>query len=153
VLVIEPLSEENAAYACAMAKELRELGAFRDEVPFHWDYFFGFLLRIIDDKTYYFRLAKLDGVYVGGMCGHLQPFIFAPTIMGMEDAWYVREGTPFRAKVGMMLMNGFVDWCYGHNAVMVQSGDVAGINTVGVHALYGRMGFERFGTIYRNKRI
>ena len=152
MLVIEPLNEENVAHACGLAKELVTLGALSEDVPFNWDYFFGFLLRSIDDKSYYIRLANLDGSYVGGICGHLQPFMFAPVLLGMEDAWYVRDGTPSRAKVGMMLMRGFVDWCYFRDAIMVQSGDVAGINTVGVHALYGRLGFERFGTIYRNKR-
>lgn len=152
MLAIEPLSTDNVAYGCGLAKELIELGTYKDEIPFNWDYFFGFLLKAMDAPDYYIRLAKLDGQYVGGLCGHVQPFMFAPIMQGMEDAWYVREGTPNRAKTAWALMQGFVDWCYLRGAVMVQSGDVAGINTVGVDALYKRMGFDRFGTIYRHKR-
>ena len=37
-------------------------------------------------------------------------------------------------------------------AVLVQSGDVAGIRTVAVDALYRHMGFTRFGTIYKYAR-
>lgn len=149
---VERMNEANVAHACALTKELVDLGTFRDEVPFVWDYYFGYLLHIMDDKDHYFHLANVDGVYVGGIYGFMQDFTFAPIRLGMEHGWYVREGTPSRAKIGMTLMRGFVSWCYENGAVMVQSGDVAGINTVGVDALYRRMGFARFGTIYRIKR-
>ena len=152
MIAIEALSTDNIAYACALTKELKDLGSLRDEVPFVWDYYFGYLLRIMDDKDFYFRLARVDGAYVGGVYGYMQQFSFAPVRFGLEHGWYVREGTPSRAKIGMMLMKGFVQWCYDNGAVMVQSGDIAGIGTVGVDALYKRMGFERYGTIYRNKR-
>lgn len=152
MLQIEPLRDDNVAHGCALAQELVSLGTFGNEVPFNWDYFFGFLLRSMDRPEFYIRLANVDGHYVGGVCGHLEPFLFAPVLMGIEDAWYVREGTPDRAKIAKQLMQGFVDWCYFRDAIMVQSGDVAGINTIGVDALYKRLGFERFGSIYRHKR-
>ena len=152
MLSLERLSEENIAHACRLTKELVDLGAFKEEVPFVWDYYFGYLLSIIDDKDHYFMLANVDGVYIGGIYGFMQRFTFAPVRLGMEHGWYVREGTASRAKIAMMLMRGFVSWCYDNGAIMVQSGDVAGSNTIGVYALYKRLGFERFGTIYRNKR-
>ena len=87
------------------------------------------------------------------MCGKVVTFYFSPQLMGVEDAWYVREGTPKRAAIGMALMRGFVSWCLDtKGAVLVQSGDVAGIRTVAVDALYRHMGFTRFGTIYKYAR-
>jgi hypothetical protein len=74
-------------------------------------------------------------------------------VLGVEQAWYVREGTVRRAAIGMQLMRGFIDWCMNEKqAVEVQSGDIAGIRTVGVDAIYRRLGFTRYGVIYKFAR-
>lgn len=152
---IVPLSHDNLSYAVGLARELHGLGCFgRDGPEFDWSYCRGTMLGVMDDPNYYFRLARTDGgEYVGAVCGKVVPFYFSPRLMGVEDAWYVREGTPKRAAVGMALMRGFVSWCLDKKgAELVQSGDVAGIRTVAVDALYRHMGFTRFGTIYKYAR-
>jgi ribosomal protein S18 acetylase RimI-like enzyme len=53
----------------------------------------------------------------------------------------------------MKLMRGFVDWCMNEKgALSVQGGDIANIQSVGVDALYRRMGFARLGVIYKYVR-
>lgn len=152
--MIVPLDMENLSYAVGLAKELHGLGCFgRDGPEFDWDYCRSTMLGVMHDPNYYFRLALDDTGYVGAVCGKVVTFYFSPRTMGVEDAWYVREGTKKRAAIAMKLMQGFVDWCFGiHDAELVQSGDVAGIRTVAVDALYRHMGFTRFGTIYKYAR-
>lgn len=151
---IVPLTLDNIPYACALAKELHGLGTFgTDGPPFDWDFCTGSLIAAEKNPDYYFRLAIVDGEYVGAVTGKVVTFYFSPQLMGIEDAWYVREGTPKRASVGIALMRGFVAWCLDtKGALLVQSGDIAGIRTVGVDALYRHMGFTRFGTIYKYAR-
>jgi hypothetical protein len=102
---------------------------------------------------WYTCLAKdEDGIYVGFVAGMLVPMVFTPRRIGIEHAWYVREGTPNRGKTAMRLMQGFVDWCIMDNGAMhVQAGDVANINSVAVDGLYRVMKFKRAGTIYMYK--
>jgi len=149
-----PLSEENVGYAVGLAQELHHLGYYGIHGPtFNWGHCKAMMLYTIHQKDYYFRLAMVDEQYIGAVCGKVVPFYFSPDMMGIEDAWYVRNGTHGRAAIGMKLMHGFVNWCFDiHKAVLVQSGDVAGINTVGVDALYRHMGFTRFGSIYKYVR-
>lgn len=149
----EHLNALNLAYAVGLAKELHGLGTFgRDGPEFDWSYCRRTMLGVMNDENCYFMLARVDGLYVGAVCGKVVTFYFSPKLMGIEDAWYVREGTPKRAAIGIRLMRGFVAWCFDRGAVIVQSGDVAGIRTVGVDALYRHMGFTRFGTIYKYAR-
>jgi hypothetical protein len=145
---------ENLSYAVGLAKELHGLGCFgRDGPEFDWDYCRATMLSVMRDPHYYFRLALDDTGYVGAVCGKVTTFYFSPKLMGVEDAWYVREGTKKRAATGIALMRGFVSWCLDtQHAELVQSGDVAGIRTVAVDALYRHMGFTRFGTIYKYAR-
>lgn len=149
-----PLDERNLAYAVGLAKELHGLGTFgRDGPEFDWNYCMAVLGSTITQPDYYFHLAKVDDTYVGAVCGRVIPFHFSPRLLGIEDAWYVREGTEKRASIGMKLMMGFVKWCIDDNkAIMVQSGDIAGIRSVAVHALYRHMGFTRYGTLYKYER-
>jgi hypothetical protein len=151
---IVPLTLDNIPYACELARELHGIGTFgRDGPPFDWDFCIGSLIWAEKDPNTYFRMAVVDGEYVGAVTGKVTQFYFSPRLLGIEDAWYVREGTPKRASVGIALMRGFVSWCLDtRGAVLVQSGDVAGIRTVGVDALYRHMGFTRFGTIYKYSR-
>jgi hypothetical protein len=151
---ITRLGPDNLAYAVGLARELHSLGTFGLEGPeFDWDFCKGTMQSVMHDPNYYFAIAHSNSNYVGAVCGKVVTFYFSPKIMGIEDAWYVREGTPKRASIGMKLMRGFIDWCLDiKGAQLVQSGDIAGINTMGVYALYKHMGFTRYGTIYRFKR-
>ena len=151
---ITRLGPDNLSYAVGLARELHNLGTFGQEGPeFDWNFCKRTMQGVMHDPNYYFALAHNKGSYVGAVCGKVVQFYFSPKIMGIEDAWYVREGTVKRAATGIALMRGFVSWCLDiKGAVLVQSGDVAGINTVGVDAMYRHMGFTRFGTIYRYKR-
>jgi hypothetical protein len=150
----ERLTNDNLAYAVGLARELHGLGCFgRDGPEFDWDWCRRTMLSVMYDPNYYFMLAHDDTGYVGAVCGKVVQFYFSPKWMGLEDAWYVREGTPKRAAIGIKLMRGFVGWCLdAKGAYLVQSGDVAGIRTVAVDALYRHMGFTRFGTIYKYAR-
>jgi hypothetical protein len=150
----ERLSEDNIAYAVGLAKELHGLGTFGQNGPeFDWDFCMSTMQYNMAHKFYYFMLAKLDNEYVGAVCGKVESFFFCSKVMGVEDAWYVRDGTPKRAAIGMKLMHGFMDWCFDtHNAVLVQTGDIAGIRSLAVDTLYRHMGFERFGTVYKYTR-
>jgi hypothetical protein len=149
----EHLNALNLAYAVGLAKELHGLGTFgRDGPEFDWSYCRRTMLGVMNDLNCYFMLARDESGYVGAVCGKVVTFYFSPKLMGIEDAWYVREGTPRRAAIGVRLMRGFVAWCFDRGAELVQSGDVAGIRTVGVDALYRHMGFTRFGTIYKHAR-
>lgn len=151
---VVPLSYDTLAYAVGLAKELHGLGTYGQDGPeFDWAYCRSTMIGVMNDPNYYFRLARDDTGYVGAVCGKVLTFYFSPKLMGVEDAWYVREGTKKRAAIGMRLMRGFVNWCLDtKGAVLVQSGDVAGIRTVAVDALYRHMGFTRFGTIYKYER-
>lgn len=147
----ELLSRHNLPHATALAKELHNLGRYGVlGPPFDWDFVYAGLAYSLDDPNSYVRLAvDDDGIYVGGVRGHVSPFTFSPALLGIEDCWYVREGTPKRAAVAMNLMHEFMSWCMKEKgAVHVQTGDVAAIHSHAVDTLYRHMGFRRFGTIY-----
>lgn len=151
----EMLSEQNLSYGVAIAKELHSLGKFNElGPPFDWDFAYRCFANVCRDPDSYMRLAVGDdGIYVGAVCGHVYPFMFNPRVQGIEDGWYVREGTPKRAAVAMNLMRGFVDWCLDEKgALLVQTGDIAAIHSHAVDVLYRHMGFKRFGTIYMFQR-
>ena len=151
---IVPLNHSNLAHAVGLARELHAQGTYGVNGPmFNWDYCKAMMDFAMRQPDYYFTMALVDGTYVGAVCGKVVPFYFSPKLMGVEDAWYVRDGTPKRAAVGAKLMRGFVDWCLDEkHAVFVQCGDVAGINTVAVDALYRHLGFTRFGNVYKYAR-
>lgn len=151
---IEPVGEHNVANVVGLGRELVTLGSFGNTIGFDWDHAMRNTLHAMRSVDYYIRVALDDnGAYCGFIGGHMDTFFFSPVRYGQEDAWYVREGTPFRAKIAFSLMRGFVDWCITTNrAKLVQSGDVAAINTVAVDGLYTRLGFRRFGTIYKYER-
>jgi hypothetical protein len=151
---IERLSPVNLAYAVGLAQELHGLGTFgRDGPEFDWDHCKATMQGFMYDINYYFALARDDTGYVGAVCGRTLPFYFSPKLVGVEDAWYVRDGTEKRAAVGIALMKSFVNWCMDiKGAVLVQTGDIAGITTVGVDAIYRRLGFTRYGVLYKYER-
>ena len=151
---IVKLSDDNLGYAVGLARELHGLGCFGTDGPeFEWEWTKNTMQQAMHDPNYYFMLAQEGTEFVGAVCGKVVPFYFSPKLMGVEDAWYVRDGTARRAAIAVRLMDGFVHWCFhSKDAVIVQSGDVAGIRTVGVDALYRHMGFTRFGTIYKRAR-
>jgi hypothetical protein len=151
---IEAVDEHNVAYAVALCRELVSLGSFGDSIGFDWDHAMRSARNALRSGNYYLHIAKDDAdSYCGIVAGHMDTFVFAPVLYAQEDCWYVREGTPFRAKVAMALMRGFVKWAMeDRGARLIQSGDVAAINTVAVDGLYKHIGFRRFGTIYKYER-
>lgn len=149
------LTERNVAYAVALAKELHGLGIFGAiGPPFDWDFTYRSFATICRDPNGYFCMAvDDDDIYVGAVCGRVYEFIFSPRKLGIEDAWFVREGTPKRASIAMNLMRGFVNWCLDDKgAHHVQTGDIADIHAHAVDTLYKHMGFKRVGTIYMFQR-
>ena len=150
----ERLTSSNLAYVAQLGKELYELGAFGQCGPeFDWDFTIRRLEHARNDPNRYLCFAiNDDDIFVGGVFGHLECFFCSPKLMAIEDGWYVRAGTPERAKTAMHLMNGFVQWAYANNALLVQSGDIADINSYAVDTLYRHMGFTRFGSIYKYQR-
>ena len=151
---IVPLHYSNVPFAVALAQEMHKLSTFEtDGPPFDWDYTYKNMAGTITDRQYYFRLAFTEDGYCGAVCGRVMPYYFSPKLFGVEEAWYVREGTPSRAKVATALMMGFVDWCLeAQGAHMVQSGDIAAINSLGVDTLYKHLGFKRNGSAYQYMR-
>lgn len=150
-----PLERSNVAYAVMLAKEMHGLSMFSETGPeFDWDYTFSNMSDTIGDQDYYFRLAHDDASgYCGAVCGRVISYYFSRKTFGVEEAWYVREGTRDRAKIASALMNGFVDWClHERGALMVQSGDIAAINSLGVDTLYKHLGFKRNGSCYQYTR-
>jgi hypothetical protein len=154
VIEIERLNTCNVAYAVGLAKELHALGTFGADGPeFDWDHCMRTMQHVMQSPTHYFRLARDDTGYVGAVVGHVEAHFFSPQLMGIEEAWFVREDTVNRAAIGLRLMRGFVEWCiHEKGALSVQSGDIASIQSVGVDALYRRMGFARLGVIYKYVR-
>lgn len=150
----ERLSFANLPHAVGLAEQMHKLCAEgADWPPFNWK----FCTSVMEFGMYhpdrYFMLARNDTDYVGAVIGRVEPFYFGPAILGLEEAWFVRPDVPFRAAIGMRLMRDFVTWCQDEKkAVMVQSGDIAGISTVGVDECYRRMGFTRYGVIYKYAR-
>jgi hypothetical protein len=145
------LSMENLPYGVAIARELHGLGTFGANGPaFDWDFALRTFAGICNSPFGYMRMAvDDDGVYVGAICGRVYPFVFSPRLQGIEDGLYVREGTPKRASIAINLVRGFVDWCLDEKgALIVQTGDIASINSHAVDVLYRHIGFKRFGTIY-----
>jgi len=148
---IVEVDESNVGYAVGLGKELVSASLFGQTGPaFDWGHTLTTLRYAASTPTYFIRLAQSDsGEYTGFVGGHLSPFFFSPVRMAIEDAWYVREGTPNRTVVALTLMRAFVLWATEQDAVLVQSGDIANINSVATDALYKRLGFERFGTAYK----
>jgi hypothetical protein len=96
------------------------------------------------------RIARSGDDYCGYVAGYVEHFYFSRRWQALEHSWFVREGTPFRAKIAMMLMRGMMKWAIEDmGAVLLQTGDIAGINSVGVDALYRKMGFQRYGSVYK----
>lgn len=150
---IVQLGTDNLAYAIGLAKEMHELSKEGCGWPdFNWEFCRHMFIRRMNEPNSYFRLAQSTEGYVGAVYGHVEPFHFSSKLLGIEDAWYVREGTIARASIGKALMQSFIDWCETKNVAFVQSGDVACIRSVGVDTLYRHMGFTRFGVIYKYER-
>jgi ribosomal protein S18 acetylase RimI-like enzyme len=150
-VVTERLDTHNLAFAVGLAREMHGLSTFGMDGPvFDWEFCRSTMARTMQSPNHYFMLARNGDGYVGAVVGHVETHFFSPKIMGIEEAWFVRENTPNRAAVGMKLMRGFVDWCMNEkHALSVQSGDIASIQSLGVDALYRRMGFARLGVIYK----
>jgi len=142
----------DAPYIVALCKELHSLGSYR-HIEFDYQYTLNFV-RNACSSTDWYVMGAIDegGTYVGFVAGMLCPMVFTTRRIGIEHAWYVREGTPGRGRTAKRLMQGFVDWCIMEKGAMhVQAGDVANINSVAVDGLYRLLKFKRAGTIYMYK--
>lgn len=146
---ILPVTHDNIAYMVQLAKELHGLGTL-SSVPFDWDHCMKTMKAVTASPMFFARIAHNGKSYCGAVVGHVDMFFFAPKFLATENAWYVREGTPYRAKIAMALMREFIDWAMNEKgADHVQCGDIANINSTAVDALYRRIGFKRYGAIYR----
>jgi hypothetical protein len=151
---IEPFDEHNMAYASAIAKELHGLGAM-SIYPFDEAYNRALIAHRMHDPTWWGRLARdtSDTEYCGIMVGNVQTTLFSQARIGVEHALYVRRGTKFRGAIAMKLVRSFVAWCYDvHDCIMVQSGDIASVESEAARALYIRCGFKNYGALYSHER-
>jgi RimJ/RimL family protein N-acetyltransferase len=151
--VIIPVTLDNAPHAVQLGCEVHALSSLRD-IAFDWDFSLSCMRYITTDQTWHAEMAQFDGVHTGLMIGRVQPFTFSPRLFGDEVLWYVREGSPYRTRTAVELMQRFVDWAIDERgAVRVQSGDIANINSVAVAALYRYLGFAKYGTIFKYERL
>jgi hypothetical protein len=149
---IVQVDDTNVGYTVQLGSELVSQSAIGHiGPPFDWEYTLASTKQVASRPDYYIRLAKTDaGEYAGFVAGHVASFFFSPALMCFEDAWYVREGTVGRTLAAVKLMRGLVKWAIEEKgAMLVQSGDVAGINSLAVDTLYKHLGFKRFGSIYK----
>lgn len=152
---ITPFTEENVAHAVQLGRELVAAGTYGISGPaFDWDFTLAVTKRLMELDDYYLRLAyDDDDAPCGFVAGHVNPFYFSPKLLAAEDAWFVRPDTRGRTKIAVALMRGFVRWALDERgALLVQSGDIASIDTVAVDSIYKHMGFKRFGTVYKYAR-
>ena len=148
------MQPDEIAYLVRLGQELVAAGTFGTDGPaFDWNYTLMNTKRMLDLPDYYIRMAwDDDNMPCGFVAGHLTPFFFSPRLMAVEDGWFVRAGTKDRAKIAMRLMRGMMQWSDDKGAVLLQTGDIASIDTVAVWALYNRLGFTRFGAVYKYAR-
>ena len=152
---ITEVKQDEVAYLVQLGRELVAAGTFGSDGPeFDWNYTLMNTKRTLDLPDYYIRMAwDDDNMPCGFVAGHLTPFFFSPRLMAVEDGWFVRAGTKDRAKIAMRLMKGMMAWAIDEcKAVLLQTGDIASIDTVAVWALYNRLGFTRFGAVYKYAR-
>jgi hypothetical protein len=152
---IAAVQPDEVAYLVRLGQELVAAGTFGTDGPaFDWNYTLMSTKRVLDLPDYYIRMAwDDDNMPCGFVAGHLTPFFFSPRLMAVEDGWFVRAGTKDRAKIAMRLMKGMMAWAIDEcKAVLLQTGDIASIDTVAVWALYNRLGFTRFGAVYKYAR-
>jgi len=152
-LLIEPFTLDNMAYGCALGKELHAQGAL-SYIPFDESYNRALTAHKMHDPSWWLRLARTTdgGEYCGVMVGNVTSTLFSQRLIGYEQLLYVRKGTKYRGAIALNLVRNFLSWCYTiHGCVMVQSGDVAAINSLAVDALYRHAGFKRFGAIYAHE--
>lgn len=152
---ITAFTEENVAHAVQLGRELVAAGTFGVTGPaFDWDFTLATTKHLMGLDSYYLRLAYDDAnVPCGFVAGHVNSFYFSPKLLAAEDAWFVRPDTRGRTKIAVALMRGFVSWSLDvRGALLVQTGDIASIDTVAVDSLYKHMGFKRFGTVYKYSR-
>ena len=152
---IELITDENIAYLVQLGKELVEAGTFGISGPdFDWDYAMANTREALSRDTYYIRMAYDDSdTPCGFVAGHVEQLYFNPAWQAVEDSWFVREGTPSRAKIGMALMRGLIHWALdAKGALFLQTGDIASIDSNAVWTLYQHMGFTRFGSVYKYAR-
>ena len=111
-MTIVPLTIGNVVNATQLAQEMHRLTAYAQEgPPFDWTYMRNSFTAMVHAPNQFCMLAQDEqGEYIGGVMGRVEPHFFSPELLGIEEAWYVREGVLNRAKTAMELMRAFVHW-------------------------------------------
>ena len=149
---ITEVKQDEVAYLVQLGRELVAAGTFGSDGPeFDWNYTLMNTKRTLDLPDYYIRMAwDDDGKPCGFVAGHLITFFFSPKLMAVEDGWFVRAGTRGRVRIAIELMHGLMRWAIDDKqAMLLQTGDIASINSTAVWAIYNRLGFTRFGAVYK----
>jgi hypothetical protein len=148
-----PLTLELVPYTVQLARELHDLGSFRD-VAFEHDTTTQRMIAVMNDPSWFFQVAKDDdGIVCGAMCGCVDTFFFSRQLVANEHALYVREGTKGRTRIAAQLVRNFIKWALDDkHATHVQTGDVAAINSLAVAQFYKHLGFQQWGVIYKYSR-
>lgn len=148
MLEIESLTRHNVAYFVSLCEELHGLGSFK-HIPFELMKTTETVCDAANDPSWYLRISKVEGVYTGLVAGYVTPLFFSRRLMAYESAWYVRPATKFRTKAAVEMMRGLMQWALDEKeAVALQTGDIADINSIAVDALYRQLGFKRAGAIF-----
>jgi hypothetical protein len=140
------VTEQNLAYCVQLAKELVDAAQFT--VPFDWDFATTQGRTSVQRTDCYNCMAMHGDDYTGMVLGHVTHLYFSPALIGVEDAWFVRPGSPDRTRTASALMRGFVAWCRDRGAIAVQTADTASIAPLSVDRLYRHLGFKRYGSVY-----
>lgn len=152
IIKYEYLSDENKTEVFKLIKELVSLGSFND-LPFDEKHTMKTIEHSLRTPGYFTLLSKDTeyNEYTGIVAGHLSQMLFAPITIAIEMCWYVREGAYQRTLTGKRLMQTFEKWAFDNGAKIIQTGEVAGINSVAIDRMYRLLGFSRAGTIYQKR--
>jgi len=147
VIEIVPVDRENLSSGVMLCKELHDLGTL-NVVPFDVAYAVKQGEDLMTNPNWFVRLAKSNGKFQGIMMGYVTPFMFSPKIMANESCLFVRQQAKERTKIGSKLVKEFVAWAKSKEAVLIQAGDIACIDSLAIDRFYRAMGFKRAGGIY-----
>ncbi len=111
-----------------------------------------FATMAMDSPFWFLRVAVMDGVVRGAMCGYLTKIIYSDAVLGVEEGIYVDHDLPDRGKVAKGLLQEFIDWCRDNHVVDVRTSVTSGIDNYAADVFYRRNGFMRIGTIYALKQ-
>lgn len=111
-----------------------------------------YLLADEEEETYFARLVEQDDRVIGMFIGSISEYYFSKGKIASDMLLYMhpdyRKGTaPVR------MVKAFMKWAKDHNALEVCMGVTAGINNEAVYKLYGLLGMEHVGHIYKARIV